>query len=762
MQPPRTRTVLATVTVAAAFATGVASTAAQATAPNTAAAITARPLGAPTTTVFLPTGDQVAVTSADGHTQAETAPGGSEAYVGFDDATGDHYVVPAEAQPWFGRGLDRSLFDVTALAVAAAKNPQDAARIPVTLAFRPGTAPSAPPGVTLTGTAGSTATGYLTPASAADFTRALRRQIAADVTAGRKPGSSPLFGGLVSMASATATPTPVTPQYALNILQINTLDDTGAPDFALLLVVNQDNSKAFNADMFSVGGVAKAAVPAGHYTVLMGNFVFNDLGYVTRQELVSATDVRVSAHGAVPPVTLDARTATSVVTAATDQPATRANMLLSETVVPVTGPARGADLFVDDPSIVLAVAPHAKSRTGSFGYGLTWIGQAPATAAKPYQYDLGFTADHIAADQSYRVADTSLATIEHTFALDPAYGPTPQRSSLSSGFVSPFFGDVSRIGVPLGTRTLTDYVTPGLQWTHQLWEEASSGPGGPGDPGGFTPPIGFSSEPVTLAAGQHAARTWSQPIVPEFGTHPAKTVGFYTCEACADIADGTMDLVQNPMGDGNPDTTGVDPRAIPATTVYVDGRQVATTATPGVSLVGVPATAATIRYVQDVDRTSEPVAQSTKSHTDVTFRYTGQSDPSALLPSGTHCYGPLSLGIQNATCQVLPVLTIGYQLGGLDAANTSHAPTQNLALDVSHLTYGGFGSHAAITGTQVAVSFDGGSTWQNVPTLPGTAGHYTAGWTNPAAGTQVTMRVTATDALGGSITQTVTAPYTVG
>lgn len=147
-----------------------------------------------------------------------------------------------------------------------------------------------------------TATGYLTPASAGDFARALRQQIAADVTAGRRPGSSPLFGGLVSMASATAAPAPVTPQYALNILPINTLDDSGAPDSALLLVVDQDNSKAFQADLASADGVAKVAVPAGHrYTVLMGNFVFNDQGYVTREELVSTTDVPVPDHAAVPP-----------------------------------------------------------------------------------------------------------------------------------------------------------------------------------------------------------------------------------------------------------------------------------------------------------------------------------------------------------------------------------------------------------------------------------------------------------------------------
>jgi hypothetical protein len=61
----------------------------------------------------------------------------------------------------------------------------------------------------------------------------------------------------------------------------------------------------------------------------------------------------------------------------------------------------------------------------------------------------------------------------------------------------------------------------------------------------------------------------------------------------------------------------------------------------------------------------------------------------------------------------------------------------------------------------VSISLDGGATWQNVATH-GACGHYDAHWTNPPAGSHLSLRLTATDSLGGSITQTITDPYTVG
>jgi hypothetical protein len=109
---------------------------------------------------------------------------------------------------------------------------------------------------------------------------------------------------------------------------------------------------------------------------------------------------------------------------------------------------------------------------------------------------------------------------------------------------------------------------------------------------------------------------------------------------------------------------------------------------------------------------------------------------------------------------VLPALDLNYQLA-TDQSNTSTSPVQVLQLRVGHVSYDGAGSHAPIRSASVQVSFDNGATWKSVPVF-GFAGNYVALWANPAAGTNPSIKVTATDANGGSITQTVTNAYTVG
>lgn len=118
----------------------------------------------------------------------------------------------------------------------------------------------------------------------------------------------------------------------------------------------------------------------------------------------------------------------------------------------------------------------------------------------------------------------------------------------------------------------------------------------------------------------------------------------------------------------------------------------------------------------DYDRTATGITQSTKTHTDVTIPYSGQTDPSMTLPAGVDCSPADTADTPSAPCQILPALTLNYQLNGLDAKNTSHSPIQNLVLHAGHLSYGGVGSRARIDSAQVSVSFDNGATWQAVPT----------------------------------------------
>ena len=110
-------------------------------------------------TVSLITGDTVRVGSGAGPATVTVLPrdrhgaAGSFRTVRRGDSVS---VLPALAVPYLGRELDPALFDVTALAAAPA------GRLPVRIAYRAGAGHRALPGVTVTGTSGDVATGYLT------------------------------------------------------------------------------------------------------------------------------------------------------------------------------------------------------------------------------------------------------------------------------------------------------------------------------------------------------------------------------------------------------------------------------------------------------------------------------------------------------------------------------------------------------------------------------------------------------------------------
>lgn len=746
----RIRTTSAAAALFTAAAVGVP-TAAWAAAPmksETAAttAPTVTPAGSGAAAVVLPTGDRVTVgLGADAALAVDQSAGASDAFASFQ-AGGDRYVIPSEATPYVGRSLDLSLFDVTKPA-ASAPNPN--ARIPVQLSFAAGVAPTAPAGVTFTSVSGRSATGYLTPDSGKAFAQALREAIKADIAAGRKAGTGALFGGLTSMAAPGAA-IPIQPHYPLHILQLNTLDSTGAPSDVPVILMNTDNAKMFAGRVVSSQGIAKVAIPAGDYTAMSFDFVFDSQAHTSRENFVLQDGISVPAAGTVPVATIDERTATSQVTFTTQKPASGIGQVLGVIRKDPNGYGAGVMLFSARGGSTY-ISPEAKPASGSLDYFADWVGASPATAASPYRYNLGVTSDQISADQSYTVADSSLATLKHTFDLDPAYGAGVP--SIGSGFATPDGGGL--VALPATGGSVTEYVTGGLRWFSEMVL--------PQVPATTSPVFSFAflnDDPVVYRAGQTASRIWARaPEAPNFGQHPAAAANF-GCQACA--GEGSLNVTLGMLGDSHRDTTGMDLTASGTSQLYWNGKLVSSdTDHYGYLVQNVPAGPATVRTVFDYDRTGDGVTQSSKTHTDVTIPYSGQSDPSMTLPSTVSCTPAQVAGTPKAPCQILPALTLNYRLNALDDRNTSHSPIQNLALFVGHLSYGGVGSRAYIDSAQVSVSFDNGATWKDVPTH-GFNGIYDALWVNPPAGSPIALRVTATDCLGGSITQTITNPYTVG
>ncbi|MCL2552528.1 MAG: hypothetical protein FWE75_10355 [Actinomycetia bacterium] len=673
-------------------------------------------------------------------------------------AGADHYVVPIDALPFLGKGLDASLFDVTALArdarsaggaaqtrtqnpVAARLDARPGARIPVTLAFTAGTTPTAPPGVTLTSVTGSSAQGYLDPGSGASFARALRQRIGADVAAGRKPGSTPLFGGLTSLAVAgAATAATVTPHYPLHILQLTATDALGAPADGDAIVLNNDAIAREAADVPIVGGVGRVAVPAGDYTVATIFPAWDAEGSLTDLREVTQLDVTVPDTGAAA-VDLDARTATASVSLHTPRPSTREVTALDVERFDATARSAfglGVETWSD---AAFAVSPAAAPSVGrvQFRARFDTVATDPADA---YRYDLAFSADHIDADQAYSADPRLLATVHHRFSADPA--ADPGASLLAGPFDSGYLSGTEEVsGYTFLTlpQRLTEYVQtyPGSTWSESVSDSTGM----------------VHGEPRAFAGGATYDIDWLHgPLAPTLGVHHTDEYD-YTCLMCT--AGPVALLGYETLGDSTPDHLGFS-FLPPALTVYVNGQLAAENDYPSAVLTGVPTGAATYRVVLTTDSGGDPgVSQSTHTVTDLTVHSPAVPDPGSTLPPSQACGG----APDGTPCQILPALNLSYDLA-TDPTNTSSSPVQAMAVTVGHLSYDGRGSTAPITSLAVRVSFDGGTTWHRAA-VSGAHGHYAALWDNPAsaAGTSPMLQVTAKDALGGSVTQTVTDAYTV-
>jgi hypothetical protein len=696
--------------------------------------------------VTLPTGDRVIVTTVNGHaTYCVLGSSGTAAqFESYQDPSGDHYVIPDEALPYLGNQLDKSLFDVSALLRAGAATGD---HIPVSVSLPAGTSGGALPGVTLT----SPSSGYLTATSGAAFAAGLRAAIGADVAAGRRVGSTPLFGGLASMSLAApglaggSAPGAIQPRYPLHFLQINVTDLNGAPTNGFGVLLNVDSVRRENTIVLANDGIARIAVPAGNYSAAFNFDDFDASGNLTASRQVFFNDFSVSATALTTTVNVAESSATVPFSVTTPRPATQDSVTANWNRTDAAG---GGSEFS---SILLANVPYfANSQpaptVGAQHYVVQWAGAGPSTGDQ-YRYDVAYASDGIPADQTHAIGPNDVATVHQTFFNDPA---SPGGGSLLAGSY-----DSSSIGVG-ETGGEEPYAGPVTQYL-------GSADGGQWGESFLTSTGTFYNADIhTFDGGQQYSVDWAHgPVAPDFGKHTAPQPA--SCFACA--SGGVLFAEINPAGDSEPDHLGFPFFASGTShfTLYQNGTPIVDLGSGyiGAEVTGVPAAPATYRLVYDADNTGiSGISQTLTTDTDVTFQYTPGPDPKTTLPSIDFCD---PFGVMAAPCQVLPVLNLSYHMF-TDDTNTARTVSQGLELNVGHVTYDGQGSHAAITSASVSVSFDGGATWQQARVVKiGDFGSYDAFWQNPksAAGTSPELRVTATDAAGGSISQTVTAAYTI-
>ena len=683
--------------------------------------------------VSLPTGDTVLVNPATRTYTPQPAPGNG-GFTSFTDPGGDHYVVPAIASPYLGHQLDPSLFDVSALVRAGDEN-----RIPVDATFDPGVTPAAPAGVTFTSVSGGSATGYLTPGTA--FAAALRQRIGADVAAGHHAGSTPLFGGLASLSLAGAPSAPaMRPQLAEHLLEITSTDTTGAPTDAVVLLMNTDQESREVTYVPVTGGLDRIEVPAGHYAAMTEFYDYDVNGNPTAARLVAADNITVPGTGTAPTTfALDEGAATATITATTPKPATERVASATLALLDANGAGQSINVnTVGEPQIPLLVSPIPASTSGTVHFVAQWSGISPKPS-DAYQYDLAWGANGIPANQTHTTKPSELATVRERFYADPAGTSTPD---IVTGATDPAllateyhaFGNVATM-----PGTLTDYLGGGDGGD---WQQEITTPN----------EILLNADPHVYQPGHTYTVDWGHgPVAAGLG----QWHGPQQCDAC--VAGSTLSLAIPQDRDSNADHSGLpfDSASSHFTLYQGDTKVFDEDNYYGAVQTGIPATPTVYRGVFDLDETGTPgFSQSTKTHTEETIHYTpALNDP---LPGNSYC-ATTDLSLR---CQVLPALTLGYDLS-TDQANTSTSPIETLGLTVGHVGYGSAGARTPITSVRVSVSFDSGVTWQRVPAL-GALGHYVALWANPRSGGSPWLRVTASDAAGNAIDQTIDNAYTVG
>ncbi|MFL6074513.1 MAG: hypothetical protein ACJ73S_14055 [Mycobacteriales bacterium] len=538
----------------------------------------------------------------------------------------------------------------------------------------------------------------------------------------------------------TTAPPPVHPDFPMRTVAFTVLDERGGPvDVASVLVLNVDDSRRYEGSVTAVNGVARLSVPDGHYSAMVE---YDYHGADGRPSGLRMGFADFTVAGAATAVTLD------VLRTATDQVSVDAPPKPADALEKALSWFRGSDektgfaatvTVEPDFSFSLGTSPTPAFGVQHLGVHELWA--SPDGTADPYTYDMVFPSDGaIGADQHYRFAAGNMATVDNRYHSDQAgrdaYGDTSPLLSwqgVGSGLLTPVPQPGHRV----------DYVTahPEVAYWGFLGVAAGDGEDWEGGLHRYRP-------------GQHVTVDWMRgPVAPGF---PADTgIGDYPCWACR--TGDTLALFVNPLGDSEADHK--DPKAwfdrlAPATAhfqLYQGDTKLAdlTGHDGGTFAVGPDPAAYRVVY----DQTRPGVGHSSSSHAEWTFH--SQHSGATTVPDRFGC----DTDGGRADCSAVSLLTLNYALPqGLD--ETVPAGRQCMELTVGHTA----GAPAVpVRAATAAYSLDGGATWSPATVTDQGHGRYRVTWNLPAsaAGSKVSFAVTAADAAGDTVRQTVTDAVTV-
>jgi hypothetical protein len=655
------------------------------------------------------------------------------------------YLIPVEALPYLGHGLAPSLFELSALERA-----EHGGRLPVALRYQG--ALHAPPGVTVTRSGPGAADGYLTRAGARRFGAALARQWAADRAGGRF-GTDGLFASGLSIGvpgvvgGLSQGRAPARPDFPMHTLTVTGTTASGRPDTGDTVEVYDVNDLAAFAETgYFYHGTAKFSVPAGTYWAL-GTFV-NSSGRlaVVREDVLSQFSVRGNSR-----VRMTARAASSQVTVATPRPAVRQQLelLLERSTsedVSVTGPivSAGTSLWVSPVG-----RPPADGALHAFTYA--WL-TSPRSARTSYAYTLDFPDPPGLIPPGQHAVAAGLATVRQRYYQDIrtsgggwcTAGGTPFEIQTQS-----FMYCGSAVLHLPGRLVMYFSARPAFYWLARYWER-------PNLTGGQLDTF------RRLYPGQDAARDWSRYPLHQ-GVNIVSASGQLTgAMPSAARAGNTLFLDVTPFTDNTPGHLGTgysDASAAGRYAIYQNGVRIAhgnaVTAADGFIDVFLHARLSprpsVIRFVLTASRASRDYPLSAASRDVWTWRT--RREPAATIPPPWFC----SYTDFGSHCAVQGMLTVRYDVAGLSLAGQTRPGRQQVGLMVSHLQHG---PAARISSVRVQASVTGGRTWRAARVRRTGPDRFRAVFGAPGRA-RVTLRVTARDAAGDAITETIARAYDV-
>jgi hypothetical protein len=676
-------------------------------------------------------------------------------------------VVPADALPYLGRGLDPGLFDIASLL-----RDQAGGRLPVEVRYA-GRVPSLP-GISITVAHRGIARGYLTAASAKRFGAALARQFTADHARGSY-GQDGLFAGGVSIslpgaagpraaqrAGAQAAQRAAGRHFPMETLTVTGTNLAGRPDTGdLVEVFNADDSTRFadpvaSANVFDKG-TTKFSVPSGHYWAVGMFSQFAGKNYVG-ERVVVLPQFTVRGNTTVP---MAARAASSRIHMVIPQPSRVDYTLFMLFRSGASGPVVPFGWEGLQSQRVWLSPTSRKPTVGALRAITASQLDSPAGATgTPYEYGLAYLDTSGLIPSQRHVVHT--ATLAHVHARYYQAAPAPVQQFMTVGtHQSDRLLGFSGFGVIFHAPSrINEYLSAGhsLIWSDQYFQQAAVfiGSGGQIDPG------------KTFTPGERVTENWGG-----FPLHVAPDVDLTGARnpnpllVSASRTGNYLGLYVTPFSDNTLGDTGSGYAPIPHVKfsgryeIDVNGTKIAggSTVPPkpyyaigfGTALRVTPKPSV-IRLLLTAVRKGSAYPLSSASRTVWTWR--SRHEAGSTVPPGWQCVSAFAAKQNSRSCAAEPMMTLQYGIAGLTLTGDTRPGRQVLQVTAGHLQ---LVKPITVTRAAVSVSFDGGKTWHPA-TVTGHGGRYTATFTAPA-GVKVSLRTSAADAAGGTITETITNAY---